>query len=119
MGILAPPGETRKEQKNSELFFQSEIQPTVKETWAGLKAMAWAIAPEFGVQQVATLWTIMTFQVDVNLNVNGNCSCGFLQSRSHLVIRVAITLLFQGSSENGQQFPSGGSLPEGLEITFG
>merc|ERR1712106_733926 len=34
---------------------QSEIQPTVKETWAGLTAMAWAIAPEFGVQQVATM----------------------------------------------------------------
>ena len=31
------------------LSLQSEIQATVEETWAGLTAMAWAVAPEFGV----------------------------------------------------------------------
>ena len=33
------------------LTFQSQIQPTVQETWAGLTAMAIAIAPEFGITE--------------------------------------------------------------------
>ena len=34
------------------LLPQDQIEATVEETWAGLKAMAWAIGPEFGIHHV-------------------------------------------------------------------
>jgi len=41
--------ELRDNGQTGFLLPQRQIQPTVKETWVGLTAMAWAIAPEFGI----------------------------------------------------------------------